>query len=150
MKKYVVLGGILITSMLSGCFFLNETITCTKQDKVSGMDSDQKVKVVLKSKKIQTIDMNIAIDMSKQTDGMIGVAKSVLSSTYDPMKAGGIETSVKEKDKKINVNVNMDFEKASKKSLQNVDPNFANSKDKKIDTDEFIKSMEQEGYKCKK
>ena len=66
MKKYVVLGGILITSMLSGCFFLNETITCTKQDKVSGMDSDQKVKVVLKSKKIQTIDMNIAIDMSKR------------------------------------------------------------------------------------
>ena len=150
MKKYVVLGGILITSMLSGCFFLNETITCTKQDKVSGMDSDQKVKVVLKSKKIQTIDMNIAIDMSKQTDGMIGVAKSVLSSTYDPMKADVIETSVKEKDKKINVNVNMDFEKASKKSLQNVDSNFANSKDKKIDTDEFIKSMEQEGYKCKK
>ena len=150
MKKYVVLGGILITSMLSGCFFLNETITCTKQDKVSGMDSDQKVKVVLKSKKIQTIDMNIAIDMSKQTDGMIGVAKSVLSSTYDPMKADGIETSVKEKYKKINVNVNMDFEKASKKSLQNVDSNFANSKDKKIDTDEFIKSMEQEGYKCKK
>ena len=150
MKKYVVLGGILITSMLSGCFFLNETITCTKQDKVSGMDSDQKVRVVLKNKKIQTIDMNIAIDMSKQTDGMIGVAKSVLSSTYDPMKADGIETSVKEKDKKINVNVNMDFEKASKKSLQNVDSNFANSKDKKIDTDEFIKSMEQEGYKCKK
>ena len=55
----------------------------------------------------------------------------------------------KSKEKSYNIQVDL-IEKASKKSLQNVDSNFANSKDKKIDTDEFIKSMEQEGYKCKK
>ena len=81
---------------------------------------------------------------------MIGVAKSVLESTYGDMKAEGIKTSVKQNDKKINVNIDLDFEKASKDSLEKVDSNFAKSKDQKVDTSEFIKELEDEGYQCEK
>ena len=54
MKKTIVLGSILAASMLSGCFFATETITCTKTEEESGMNSTQKIEAVFKSKKVQS------------------------------------------------------------------------------------------------
>ena len=150
MKKMVVLGSILIASMLSGCFFVTETIVCTKDGNESGMDSTQRIEAVFKSKKVQTLTMDVTVDLSKQPDSMIGVAKSVLESTYGDMKAEGIKTSVKQDDKKLLVNIDLDFEKASKDSLEKVDSNFAKSKGQKVDTSEFMKELEDEGYQCEK
>ncbi len=150
MKKVAVLGSILVASMLSGCFFVTETIVCTKSGKESGMDSTQRIEAVFKSKKVQTMNMDVTVDLSNQPDGMVGVAKSVLESNYEDMNAEGVKTSVTQEKKKLNVNIDLDFEKASKESLEKVDSNFAESKGQKVDTEEFMKQLEDEGYKCEK
>ena len=58
--------------------------------------------------------------------------------------------SPRQEKKKLNVNIDLDFEKASKESLEKVDSNFAESKGQKVDTEEFMKQLEDEGYKCEK
>lgn len=150
MKKTIVLGSILAASMLSGCFFATETITCTKTEEESGMNSTQKIEAVFKSKKVQSINMDVTIDLSDQTDEMVDIAKSALESTYNEMETEGIATNVEQKDKTLTVNIDLDFEKASKEALENVDSNFGTAKDEKVDTAQFIEEMENEGYTCEK
>lgn len=137
-------------SLLSGCFFVNETVTCKKEETKNGIKAVEKVEAKFKSKKVKTLLLNLDFDMSSQKDSVIKATSKLLETTYGKMDGTGVETSVKQNDKNIHVKISLDFDKASKEDLENVDANFATSKDKKVDTKEFKEQLEKQGYTCEK
>ncbi len=154
MKKYGILVSVLFLSVVTGCFFSKETVTCTMEGKQSGMDATKEIAATFEGNELKQLNMKITVDVKDQTDGMKGVAKSVLESTFKEMETDGITESVTEEEDHFDVVVDVDFEKTKTEGLeqvdQNLDSHFADMKEQKATADDFIKVMEEDGYSCKK
>ena len=122
--------------------------------KQSGMDATKEIAATFEGNELKQLNMKITVDVKDQTDGMKGVAKSVLESTFKEMETDGITESVTEEEDHFDVVVDVDFEKTKTEGLeqvdQNLDSHFADMKEQKATADDFIKVMEEDGYSCKK
>lgn len=150
MKKVLLAVGLVISVILvSGCFFNEKIVTCTKEDNSSGMMTSEKLVAKIKDEKIKTLDMELSMDMSGEEQASIDATYNLVKPLYEGFKAEGIEPVVSKSDSAINVAIAFDFAKASEESLSKMDSNFADMKQEKVDVEEYKKNMEADGYTCK-
>ncbi len=150
MKKILLAVGLGISVILvSGCFFNEKIVTCTKEGNDSGMMTSEKIVAKIKDEKLKTLDMELSMDMSGEEQASIDVTYNLVKPLYEGFKAEGIEPVVSKSDSAINVAISFDFAKASEESLSKMDSNFADMKTEKVDVEEYKKNMEADGYTCK-
>ncbi len=148
-KVWFVVGLVVSTILVSGCFFNQKTVTCTRESSESGMKSSEKVVAKIKDDKLKTLDMEMHMDMSGEEQASIDATYNLVKPIYEGFKAEGIEPVVSKSDAGIDVAITFDFAKASEESLSKMDSTFADMKSEKLDAEEYKKGMESEGYTCK-
>lgn len=137
------------TIFVSGCFFNETMITCTKNTDESGVKTEEKVVTKVKDNKVTTIDTEIKMDMTGEQPQAIDLSYNMIKQAYSTFEAKGIKPVVTKTDSAINVTVTIDFKKASTEDLTKISSSYADKKSDKIDIDTYKEEMQQEGYICK-
>lgn len=148
MKKGLVVTILVLSSIfVSGCFFNETIITCTKSSNDNGMNSEEKVVTKIVNHKVKTMDTEIKMNMTGQQQA-IDTSYNMIKQAYSTFEAKGIKPVVAKTDTGIHVSIAIDFKKASAEDLTKISSAHANKKKEKVEVEDYKKEMQQEGYLC--
>ncbi|MCI9110435.1 MAG: YehR family protein [Bacilli bacterium] len=147
MKKFLILGSLVVmTAVLTGCGG-TETLSCTKEDDAATGKTVTTMDATFEGDKTTKVDMNITMELKDQyksyKDQMVKALETQFAS-YEGKD--GVEVKTSSKDSKVSVDVKVDTTKmkdADAKSL------FGFSTESKQSKNDAKKSLEAEGYTCK-
>jgi len=147
MKKFLILSGLFLgTVMLTGCGG-TETLSCTKEDEAATGKTVTTMNATFEGNKTTKVDMEVAMELKDEyksyKDQMVKALETQFSS-YQNKK--GVEVKTKADDKKVSVNVKVDATKIKDSDAKTL---FGFSTDAKQSKADAKKSLEAEGYTCK-
>lgn len=143
MKKKILCSFILlgISCLLVGCGN-KQTVTCTMEQKQTGMNQSQTIKGHFKGNKVTDVDMKVEVDIDDQYKSYVDQMYKTLETEFKKLEQDGITLDMKKSDSKITVNIKMDANKVKDENGLGLDT--------KSTPDEMIKEFEDQGYKCSK
>lgn len=146
MKKYLgICLAVVLVGFATGCGGSSKTLTCTKEEKATGMDMKQTVNLSFENdniKKLEIIqDANVSESYSSYMKELETSLKSAFA-TYEDTKGFTLDTSTK--GNTIKISLVADFSKMDEDAKQNLD-----IVDTKAKLSDAKKAFEDQGYKCK-
>ncbi len=147
MRKYFILGGLLVTAgILTGCGG-TETLSCTKEDEAATGKTVTTMDATFEGNKTTKVDMNITMELKDQykdyKDQMVTALENQFA-TYKDQE--GVEIKTSSKDSKVSVDLKVDTTKMKDSDAKSLLGFGTDSKQSKEDAK---KSLEDEGYTCK-
>lgn len=139
MKK-VILAGMLSLLVLTGCG-KKETVVCTNDQKVSGIDLNSTVNVYLENNKFKGLDMVIDIVVPESLLSAKDTLVSALEKQYQSFETQyGVTPKTTETDNGAKVTMEMTAEQAKE---------FSGSKNDKATRKDVIEIFGKQGFECK-
>lgn len=139
MKK-VVLAGLLSLLVLTGCG-KKETIVCTNDQKVSGIDLNSTVNVYLENNKFKGLDMQIDIIVPDSMLSAKDTLVKALEKQYQSFETKyGVTPKTTETDNGAKVTMEMTAEQAK---------DFSGSTNDKATRKDVIETFGKQGFECK-
>ena len=142
MKKFIcVLSCSLFALILTGCG--TKTLTCTMNNSDGGMETKESIKVKFKKDKPSTAEMKMEMIFDENSKSYMSMLYNILESSFEDYKQEGVTVNTKKTSDKINVEMNVDFNKVENADELDIsieeDSNFESLKE----------SLESDGYNCK-
>ncbi len=139
MKK-VVLAGLLSLLVLTGCG-KKETVVCTNDQKVSGIDLNSTVNVYLENNKFKGLDMQIDIIVPDSMLSAKDTLVKALEKQYQSFETKyGVTPKTTETDNGAKVTMEMTAEQAK---------DFSGSTNDKATRKDVIETFGKQGFECK-
>lgn len=147
MKKFLILGSLVVmTAVLTGCGG-TETLSCTKEDEAATGKTITKMDATFEGDKTTSVDMTVTMELKDQyknyKDQMVKALETQFASYQDK---DGVEVKTDSKDSEVSVNVKVDTTKMKDSDAQSL---FGFSTKAKQSKAEAQKSLEDDGYTCK-
>jgi len=147
MKKFFVLGTLVVTAaILTGCGG-TETLKCTKEDEAATGKTVTTMEATFEGNTTTKVDMNITMELKDEykdyKDQMVKALETQFSSFQDK---DGVEVKTDSKDSEVSVNVKVDTTKMKDEDAKSLFGFSTKAKQSKADAQ---KSLEAEGYTCK-
>jgi len=146
-RKFLILGSLVVmTAVLTGCGG-TETLSCTKEDDAATGKTITKMDATFEGNKTTNVDMTVTMELKDQykdyKDQMVKALETQFASYQDK---DGVEVKTDSKDSQVSVNVKVDTTKMKDSDAQSL---FGFSTKSKQSKDDAKKSLENEGYTCK-
>lgn len=144
-KRLVFLSILSIALLLSGCSKKEQILSCSKESVEDGVKVKQVVNSKFSGVEVIDIDMKLVFTLDESMKDNMDLATEALKSTYnETYNKEGITLDVSNSGLDINVSIDMDLTKMSKKDkeeleLTDVYGTYSATKEE----------MENEGYSCK-
>lgn len=139
MKK-LVLAGVLSLLVLTGCG-KKETVVCTNNQKVSGIDLNSTVNVYLESSRFKGLDMEIDIIVPESMLSRKDTLVTALEKQYQSFETRyGVTPKTTSTETGAKVNMEMTAEQAKE---------FSGSKNDKATRKDVIEIFGKQGFECK-
>lgn len=146
MKKYIgICSAIVLIGFLTGCGSKSKTLTCSKDDKATGMSMNQKVDVDFKGKDVTKMTIVETVTVEDSYKSYMDELKNAFESqfaSYNDKK--GISMDTKTDGNKIKITIAADFKNMDEEAKKTLD--IVNTT---ADYNEMKKAFENQSYKCK-
>lgn len=150
-KKLLLITLLLVPIMMSGCE-KKDTITCSKSGKSIYVFSNTTMLVTLngkeKKKAISEVSKKDDVTVQKKYKKYLNIMKSSLKNVYSEYQGKSVTKSFKSKDLLITTSITFDTSKMSKSDVYEIE-GLKITKDEKVTEDGIIKTLKDNGYKCK-
>lgn len=145
MKKSL---GLLLAVVMIGCSVgcgSKKVLTCTKSEKESGMEMNQKIKATFNGNNVKEVEVTVDAKLSDEYKSYKSIFVSSLESSFEDYKdLKGVDIKTSDKDDTVSVTLKADLSKMDKNAKDKLD-----IVDTKASYKESKKDLEKDGYTCK-
>lgn len=147
MKRFLILGSIVLgTAMLTGCGG-TEQLSCTKEDDAATGKTITKMDATFEGNKTTKVDMNITMELKDQYKNYKDQMVTALETQFESYQGKeGVEVKTSSKDSSVSVDVKVDTTKMKETDAKNL---FGFSTTTKQSKSDAKKTLEKQGFTCK-